>query len=453
MGYSAAVGLRTFFPARAVLATVLAFIWSMGALLVPPAARVRADDSGASVGKCVSDAGSLLRSKDGSKAWQAVGRDGPLASGDQLLSLPGQRGELEVKDGAVRLALVGNSPELSPAPVLECAVTLQSNPEADLDFTLERGRAVVSNRREKGAARVQVRFAEHSWVLSVDEGSSVALELYQRWPRGAPFTSKPGPEDVPGTAVIVWVLKGEMSLKVPGEQYSMHAPPGPAYFRWDNLSGADAGPKRRDKLPSWAGANGEESSKNQPLLTALEQQRRRLAEKPAHTVLVADLDGGDSSARRLAVYGLAALGDLPRTVQSLGDPKHPEVREAAFDALRHWIGRGTGQNLALYHFLINRRKYTPSQAEIILQFLQGFSDRDRVQPETYETMIAYLQSGKLAIRQLAKWQLDQWVPEGKKIAYDPAGPQSERDRAYEEWKKLVPRGQLPPKPKAEEKKT
>jgi hypothetical protein len=453
MGCFAAVGLRNFFPGRAVLATALAFSWSMGALLVPAAARACAEDNRASVAKCVSDAGTLLRFGEAKKAWQAVGRDGPLASGDQLLALPGQRGELETKDGAVGLGLLGNLPEVSPAPVLECAVTLRSSPEADLDFTLERGRAVVTNRREKGAARVQVRFGEHSWMLGLDEGSSVALELYQRWPRGAPFSLKPGPEDVPGTALIVWMLKGEMSLKVPGEQYSMHAPPGPAYFRWDNLSGADSGPKRRDKLPSWAETNGEESSKNQPLLAALEQQRRRLGEKSVSAVLVADLDGGDSASRRLAVYGLAALGDLPRTVESLGDPKHPEVREAAFDALRHWIGRGAGQNLALYHFLINRRKYTPPQAEIILQFLQGFSDRDRMQPETYETMIAYLQSGKLAIRQLAKWQLDQWVPQGRKIAYDPAGSQSERDRAYEEWKKLVPRGQLPPRPKAEEKKT
>jgi hypothetical protein len=449
MGCLATVVLRIFSPGRVVLVTAMAFTCSMVALLVPAATSGAAADDRGRVGKCVSDTGTLLRFGEANKAWQTVGRDGPLVSGDQLLALPGQRGELEAKDGAVRLSLLGNLPELSPAPVLECAVTLQSSPEADLDFTLDRGRAVVTNRREKGAARAQVRFGEHSWMLSLDEGSSVALELYQRWPRGAPFTSKPGPEDVPGTALIVWVLKGEMSLKVPGEQYSMHAPPGPAYFRWDNLSGADAGPKRRDKLPSWA----EESSKNQPLLAALEQQRRRLGEKSVNAVLVADLDGGDSTTRALAVYGLAALGDLPRTVQSLGDPKHPEVREAAFEALRHWIGRGAGQNLALYHFLTNRRKYTPSQAEIILQFLQGFSDRDRMQPETYETMIAYLQSGKLAIRQLAKWQLDQWVPEGRKIAYDPAAPQSERDRAYEEWKKLVPRGQLPPKPKAEEKKT
>jgi hypothetical protein len=449
----AAIVMRAFFPGRALLATGVAFAGSAAVALAPAAGNARADNNKATVGKCVSDAGALLRFGVAKKSWQAVGPNGPLVSGDQLLALPGQRGELEAKDGAVRLSLVGNLPELSPAPVLECAVTLQANPEADLDFTLARGRAVVTNRREKGAARVHVRFAEHSWMLSLDEGSSVALELYQRWPRGVPFTLKPGPEDVPGTALIVWVLKGEMSLKVPGEQYSMHAPPGPAYFRWDNLSGADAGPKRRDKLPSWAEANSEDSSKNQPLRAALEQQRRRLGDKPVQAVLVADLDGGDSASRRLAVYGLAALGDLPRTVQSLGDPKHPEVREAAFDALRQWIGKGAGGNLALYHFLTNRRKYTPSQAEIILQFLQGFSDRDRMQPETYETMIAYLQSGKLAIRQLAKWQLDQWVPEGRKIAYDPAGPQPERDRAYEEWKKLVPRGQLPPRPKAEEKKT
>ena len=252
--------------------------------------------------------------------------------------------------------------------------------------------------------------------------------------------------------MILWVLKGEAALRVSGEQYSLHAPPGPAYFRWDNLSGADTGPKRRDELPSWAEGASQQKLTDQPSTPALAEQRRRLAQGSPYTVLVGNFERGDPAVRRLAVYGLAALDDLARPVRALADPKSPEVREAAFEALRHRIGRGAGQDLALYHFLTNRRQYTPSQAEIILQFLHGFSDRDRTQPETYETMIAYLQSSKLAIRQLAKRQLDQWVPEGKTIAYDPAGPESDRRHAYEDWKKLVPPGRLPSKPKTDEKK-
>jgi hypothetical protein len=433
-----AFGIATFF-----LAAIPGFVsvWAS-----PPA-----DSSRSALGKCVSDSGTLLRF-EGKKGWQALRRGDPVFGGDQLLTLPGQRGEVDSSGGKIRLVLWGNLPEQSSPPVLESAVTLRPGAEADLDFSLDRGRVLVANQKDKETARLQVHFPEHSWGLNLDGSSIAALEFYQRWPRGAPFSLKPGPEDAPGTAMILWVLKGEAALRVSGEQYSLHAPPGPAYFRWDNLSGADAGPKRRDELPSWAERALQQKLTDQPSTPALAEQRRRLAQGSAHTVLAENFDRSDPAARRLAIYGLAALDDLARPVQALADPKSPEVREAAFEALRHRIGRGAGQDLALYHFLTNRHQYTPSQAEIILQFLHGFSDRERTQPETYETMIAYLQSSKLAIRQLAKRQLDQWVPDGKAIAYDPAGPESDRRHAYEEWKKLVPPGRLPSKPTADEKK-
>jgi hypothetical protein len=261
---------------------------------------------------------------------------------------------------------------------------------------------------------------------------------------------RPTPEDVPGVAFIAWVLKGEASLKVGGEQYSLHAPPGPAYFHWDSLSGTDNGPKRRDKLPAWAEANEAPAPESQGILAAVAQQRQQLARKPAVAVLSAALNSPDAQRRQLAVYGLAAVDQTARVIEALADPRHEDVRQAAIEALRHHIGRGPGLDSALYHLLQNHRRYTPAQAEIVLQFLHGFSDRDREQPETYETLIAYLRSSQLAIRQFAKGQLEQWVAAGRKIAYNPAGSEEERAQAQEEWKKLIPKGKLPPKPKGDE---
>src|SRR5205823_3110991 len=127
--------------------------------------------------------------------------------------------------------------------------------------------------------------------------------------------------------------------------------------------------------------------------------------------------------------------------------KHADAREAAAETLRHWIGRGSGQDLELYEFLHQNRGYTEAQSEIVIQLLHGFSREDRERPETYEELIAYMGSSKLAIRELASQLLYHWAPEGKDIAYDPAAAEDQQEKAIEAWKKLLADGKLPPKEK------
>jgi hypothetical protein len=57
----------------------------------------------------------------------------------------------------------------------------------------------------------------------------------------------------------------------------------------------------------------------------------------------------------------------------------------------------------------------------------------------------YLTHDKLAIRQLAHMRLSMLVPEGQRISYDPTGQLSQRERGYEEWRKLLSAGKPPAK--------
>jgi hypothetical protein len=83
----------------------------------------------------------------------------------------------------------------------------------------------------------------------------------------------------------------------------------------------------------------------------------------------------------------------------------------------------------------------------VLQLLHSpFDPKD---PVTYQTLIAYLQHDRLAIRQLARWHLYRLVPQGAKIAYDPYGTPEQRAKAAREWKELIPDGELPKEPKPE----
>ena len=66
-------------------------------------------------------------------------------------------------------------------------------------------------------------------------------------------------------------------------------------------------------------------------------------------------------------------------------------------------------------------------------------------------LIEYLHHSKLPIRELSRWYLYRWVSAGRNIPYNAADPLSV-DRAYKQWKKLIPDGQLPPRPKPGEGK-
>src|SRR5262245_20168934 len=61
----------------------------------------------------------------------------------RLFSGPGQRGVLDVKEGDLRVTLVGNLPELSPSPVLETTARLLPSKDHDVEIKLERGIVLI----------------------------------------------------------------------------------------------------------------------------------------------------------------------------------------------------------------------------------------------------------------------------------------------------------------------
>jgi hypothetical protein len=144
----------------------------------------------------------------------------------------------------------------------------------------------------------------------------------------------------------------------------------------------------------------------------------------------------------MAVYGLGALDQVAELVDALANPKG-DVRDVAVIALRHWIGRKQGQDLKLYNVLTKEKNFTPNQAAILVQLLHSFGDVQQSQPATYETLIDYLMHDKPAIRQLAYWHLVRLAPSGKDIKFDPNASAEARQSAVEQWKKVIPAGQLP----------
>jgi hypothetical protein len=395
------------------------------------------------VARSQSETGSLLRREAPGKPWQLVAKGETLPAGQLILGSSGA--SLDSTNGAVRLSFLGDMDATSPYPIIETAVQLGTEKDVDLDFTLDRGRVDVVNQKKSGAARVRARIRGACGDLILKEpGTRVALEVYGRWPRGTRFHPDAKPEEGPPLAFIILCVKGEVELDCPVRQLTLKAPPGPAMLEGDGLNSLDPSPVRLDKLPDWAIASGtsERAKKVKETLTRF----RKMAQEKSVGEAAEELVKSDNPVdHNTGVFILAATDDLDRLRDAVFNAKHADVWENGVIALRHWIGRGPGQDQKLYHRMVEGGKFSPAQATIVLNLLHSFGEDDLARPETYEALIDYLESDKLPIRGLAAWHLVRLVPKGKEIGYNPLASKEDREKAVRAWRKLIPQGQMPPR--------
>jgi hypothetical protein len=404
------------------------------------------------VAKSASAKASIFRREGGfGKPWHLVDEKEGLPAGDLLLGLP--LAAIDSANGAIHVTFLSDLDELSPYPVKENAIVLWDNAKVDFEFTLDRGRVDLINTKQKGEATVRVHVRDAIWDLALETpGTRVALETFGRWPRGARFSKTPMPKDAPTTELAFLVLKGDATLKCKDVHFALKAPPGPALIQWDSVTGMDETPTKLDKLPPWAASGSEDTPKVKMKKAALEAFRKDAATKPIGEVIDERLNSDEAYQRKLGIMASAAFDDLERLGKALREAKHPDTWENGVLALRHWIGRGPGQDQILYQGLLEKRKLSPVQAETVMQLLHSFSDEDLTNPALYQTLIDYLSHDELAIRGLANWHLRRLVPAGREFGYDPLAAKGERDKAIAKWKTLIPAGKMPPRPNPVEKK-
>jgi len=372
-----------------------------------------------------------------------------LYAGDLLVSLPG--GTLTSKNGAVTLKALSDFDGRSPLPILETAFSLNDSKDLDFDFVLDRGRVDLTNIKAEGSATVRLRFWDQEWKIVLDEPNTrVAVELCGRWPSGTRFkvaeaSSDPAKYPAPVSSLVLLVLKGSASVNIGGITLALKSPPGPAELRWNSLTGTRPQPLKLEKLPEWADAESKLSEEGKKVAAVVEKFRQARATDPIKAIDTF-LASTNPIEQRVALVTLGGLDELQKMGKALSEAKSVEEWDFGITILRHWLGRSRGQEQKLYSTLVNLRGYTPGQAKSIIQMLFGFSETDLQQPETYEVLIEYLIHEKSGIRNLAAWHLVRLVPQGKGIPFKPNGSQQENDKVYEAWKKLVPKGKLPPAP-------
>jgi hypothetical protein len=431
---------------RLAAVIIVAYSISPAALLCAASETGGGREAGAAVAVCQSEPGTVMRREAAEKPWQIVSKDEKIHSGDLLIGLPGA--VLQSKNGKVRLAFRPDLTGQAPLPIIETAVILNESKD-DLAFTLDRGRVDVTNLAKEGAARVQLRIREKTIDVALKTpGARLGIEMFGRWPAGAPFSKNQGPNDGPALSMIFLVFHGEVDVKGPRRHFALTAPKGPAMLEWDSVTKDAPSAQYLEELPDWA--------KEDAIAPEVREKRARLDEfrklavdKSLEAALEAFLNSDDAGKRRLAIFAMGALDDLRGIATALANTKHLDVWDNGIIALRHWVGRGPGQDMKLYNGLVEKGKYKPIDAEAFVQLLHGFSEADLRRPETYETLIDYLDHPRLALRGVAYWHLSRLVPAGREFAYNPGDEKEQRQKAVAKWRQLIPRGQLPKAAKIE----
>jgi hypothetical protein len=414
-------------PVRSLIVVCLG-----SAFAIPVAAQTPA-------AKCDSPAGSFLRRAAGKAAFEPLPANAVVAEGDLLVGLPGA--VLTSGNGNVVVTSRADYEGTSPLPVLETAVGLNPAAGVDLDVTLDRGRIDLTNRKPFGRSAVRVRFQKLQWVVGLDKPDTrVAVEVISRWPAGAAFHRTPADGNEPVGAAVLVVLAGSADVSDGKTTLALSAPPGPAMVEWSGTA-APLAAARLDKLPAWADPTASATPAGKEVVDAAETLRMAFATGVIGPSLDKMLASAKPTERRVGLIAAGATDDLERLTRAVADPNNWDF---AVSALRHWVGRGPGQDVVLFKHLVEARGFTPAQAETVVRLLHGFTAEDQARPETYEVLIEYLQNEQAGVRGLAAWHLARLAPAGKGIAYRPAATKAECEPAYRAWKALVPPGQLPP---------
>jgi hypothetical protein len=408
-------------------------------------AKAGKDSGRAAVAKSLSETGSIIRREAAGKPWQVVAQGEALHAGDLLIGLPGAA--IQSNDGKVRLGFRPDLTGKAPLPIIETAVVLHESSKGDLELTLDRGRVALTNTAKEGEGHVRLRIRDRAGSITLKTpGTRLGIEMFSRWPAGSAFHKEGGAKDGPAMNLIFLVFHGAVDLKTDRYHFALTAPKGPAMLTWDSVSGEDPSPTYLEQLPDWAHED-ELSPATRTKLANRNELIQLMVSKSIPEAIETFLNSDDPDKRRIAVFAMGATDDLRGLGKALAESKHLDIWNDAVIAMRHWIGRGPGQDMKLYQGLIKEGKYKPVDAEGVVQLLHGFSDADLARPETYEMLIDYLRHARLPLRGLAYWHLYRLVPAGREFGYNPLEEKDKRQAAIAKWQKLVPRGELPPQNK------
>lgn len=131
----------------------------------------------------------------------------------------------------------------------------------------------------------------------------------------------------------------------------------------------------------------------------------------------------------LAVKCLALTDSYGPLVKALSQADHREARLAAIAGLRQWLPLDPRHRTLLKAELA--KYFLPSDAEAVYRLLWGFDADDAKTPAISRSLVGWLDSEQLAIRELAFFHVQRLT--GLKHEYSPINPPGQRRAAVDRW--------------------
>ena len=380
----------------------------------------------------------LMARKAESSKWELVKPDdGRMQSTDTLMALPGFHPSVKL-DTAAEFQLWGNIPEFLNVPALESRVAFYQPPEGfDADLTLYSGRIFVRVPEAKQPVKIRVRVLEEIWNITLaDSTTEIAIDRLGE-PAKSPIFD-PVILESPRTMVYLGVIKGEANVQV-GLGSSGPLPAGSKY-KWDSKGGRAALAPAND--PDEAALSDRWASRipNTPAARDINQAIAEWIRRATVTKGTLDADfvkamrdsKEPTSHRALAASFLQATDNISGLLDGLELDSSP-VRDAVVRAARHWCAQSPDREKAFAALLAEKKLYSDDQRALITALLRS---REDAAPATIEQLFRLLRHERLAIRELARFQLAQLDPmSAEEAGYEAAAEPSRRGDQIDAWRK------------------
>lgn len=374
--------------------------------------------------------GIVLRFEPESADFLVLPRVVQLKIGDQLACPEPFRADFTIGDDLCSLALIGGTSVKFLGPDVHSSVGFDVQQGAllfEAHGLRPSAEADEAKPQKPSLPIILMLYGREARLELASDNAVCGLEVRRREPNR--FETEP---EAPGFTAALYVAQG--TVQFTGSSGKSVTLEGPAFLPiTDGIAAnerkSEIGRASQLILPDWLEPDPKRAASKvkRPYNAAFEKEFD--GEQLLQLSLPAVVSNPRPAISELAVKCLALTDSSGPLVKALSQADHREARLAAISGLRQWLPLDPRNRPLLKAELA--KYFLPSEAEAVYRLLWGFDASDAKDPATSRTLVGWLDSEQLAIRELAFFHVQRLT--GLKHEYSPINPPGQRRAAVDRW--------------------